>query len=293
MASTQVATEYTCWTEGDLKQATVLDEAEYPSLATEPVQKTPKALMKTPPKSTTTRPKNQRERREAVLSKAESDLLKGCFAGSYVEARKATAKQERDSAARRQRALHTLGDKEKLKERLEKPRMCRSVASKVTCPHGENCRFAHSEEELTIPLCLFDHDCRYVEFCENGEIKNRGSRPCRQQHTGEDKGQYMRRIGQLSPKPKPVGEPAPKPSCTAAPMIPRQLQLNKVPEAPVKEQPLGKPAVSEEPETVLVVPIELAPAAMEAAIKAGNRRIRVEIVKQPEVGQYGSDCGRC
>ena len=288
MASTQVTTEYTRWTEGDLQQPTVLDEAEYPSLATEPVQKTPKALMKTPPKSTTTRPRNQRERRKAILSQVESDLLQSCFAGSYVETRKATAKQERDSAARRQRALHTLGDKEKLKERLEKTRMCRSVASNVVCPHGESCRFAHSEEELTVPICLFDHDCRYVEFCENGEIKNRGSRPCRQQHTGEDKAQYMRRIGQLSPKPQPV----PKPSRTAAPMIPRQLQLNKVPEAPVKEQPLEKPVVSEkapvvseELETVLVVPIELVPAAMEAAIKAGNRRIRVEIAKQPEVGQ--------
>ncbi len=284
MASTQVETEYTCWTEGDLQQPTVLDEAGYPSLGAEPVQKTSKASMEAPPKSTTTRRKNQRERREAILSKTESDLLQSCFAGSYVETRKATAKQERDSAARRQRALHTLGDKEKLKERLEKTQMCRSVTSNVACPHGENCRFAHSEDELNVPICLFDHDCRYVEFCENGEIKNRGSRPCRQQHTGEDKAQYMRRIGQLSPKPKPV----PKPSCPTAPMIPRQLQLNKVP-----EQPLEKPVVSEEPETVLVVPIELAPAAMEAAIKAGNRRIRVEIAKQPEVGQYGSDCGRC
>jgi hypothetical protein len=289
MASTQVATEYTRWTEGDLQQPTALDEVEYPSLAAEPAQKTSNASMKAPPKSTTTRPRNQRERREAVLSKAESDLLQSCFSGSYVEARKATARRERDSATRRQRALHTLGDKEKLKERLEKTRMCRSVASNVVCPHGESCRFAHSEEELTVPICLFDHDCRYVEFCENGEIKNRGSRPCRQQHTGEDKVQYMRRVGQLSSKPKPL----PKPSCTAAPMIPRQLQLNKVPETPVKEQPLEKPVVSEEPETVLVVPIELAPAAMEAAIKAGNRRIRVEIAKQPEVGQYGSDCGRC
>lgn len=289
MASTQVTTEYTHWTEGDLQQPTVLDEAEYPSLAAEPAQKTPKALMKTPPKSTTTRPRNQRERREAILSQVESDLLQSCFTGSYVEARKATVKRERDSACRRQRALHTLGDKEKLKERLEKTRMCRSVASNVVCPHGESCRFAHSEGELTVPICLFDHDCRYVEFCKNGEIKNRGSRPCRQQHTGEDKAQYMRRIGQLSPKPRPV----PKPSCTTAPMIPRQLQLNKVPEAPVKEQPLEKPVVSEEPETVLIVPLELAPAAMEAAIKAGNRRIRVEIAKQPGVGQYGSDCGRC
>lgn len=293
MASTQVATAYTYPTEGNLQQTMVLDEAEYPSLAAEPVQNTPKALTKTPPKSTTTLPKNQHERRKAILSKVESDLLQNCFAGSYIETRKAMAKQERDSAARRQRALHTLGDKEKLKESLEKTRMCRSVASNVACPHGENCRFAHSEEELTVPICLFDHDCRYVEFCENGEIKNRGSRPCRQQHTGEDKAQYMRRISQLSPKPEPVGEPAPKPSCTAAPMIPRQVQLNKVPEAPVKEQSLEKPVVSEEPETVLVVPIELVPAAMEAAIKAGNRRVRVEIAKQPEVGQYGSDCGRC
>ena len=289
MASTQVTTEYTRWTKGNLQQPTVLDEAEYPSLATEPAQKTPKALMKTPPKSTTTRPRNQRERREAILSQAESDLLQSCFAGNYVEARKATIKRERDSAARRQRALHTLGDKEKLKERLEKTRMCRSVTNNDVCLHGESCRFAHSEEELTVPICLFDHDCRYVEFCENGEIKNRGSRPCRQQHTGEDKAQYMRRIGQLSSKPHPV----PKPSRTTAPMIPRQRQLNKVPEAPVKEQPLKKPVVSEEPETVLIVPLELAPAAMEAAIKAGNRRIRVEIAKQPEVGQYGSDCGRC
>lgn len=293
MASTQVATEYTHRTEGDLQQPTALDEAGYPSLGTEPAQKTSKASMEAPPKSTTTRRRNQRERREAVLSEAESDLLQSCFAGSYVEERKATTRRERDSATRRQRALQTLGDKEKLKERLEKTRMCRSVARNVVCPHGAGCRYAHSEEELTVPICLFDRDCRYVEFCTNGEIKNCGSRPCRQQHTGEDKAQYIQRIDQLSLKPQSVPQPVPKPSCIAAPMIPRQLQLNKVPEVPVKEQPLEKPVVSEEPETVLVVPLELAPAAMEAAIKAGNRRIRVEIAKQPEVGQYGSDCGRC
>ncbi len=171
--------------------------------------------------------------------------------------------------------------------------MCHSVASNVTCPHGASCHFAHSEEELIVLTCLFDHDCRYVEFCENGEIKNRGSRFCRHQHTGEDKAQYMRRISQSSPKP----QQASKPSST---MVPRQLQLNKAPKVPVKEHPLEKPAVSEkapvvseEPETVLVVPIELAPLAMEAAIKAGNRRVRIEITSQPEVGQYGSDCGRC
>ena len=296
MASTQVATEYPCWTESNLQKETTLNEDEYPSLTTEPVQKTPKTPTKTPQKSTTTRPKNQRERREAVLSEAETELLQNCFANnSYVENRKATEKKERASAVRRQQALHALSDKEKLKERLEKTRMCRSVADNAVCPHGTNCRFAHSEEELVIPVCLFDRDCRYVEFCENGGVKNRGSRPCKQKHTGENKAQYMQRINQLSSKSRKASSP---PSA-AAPMIPRQLQLNKAPEVskeavlPEKTLVSEEAQVCEDPETVLIVPFDLAPAAMEAAIKAGNRRIRVEIVNRPEVGQYGSDCGRC
>jgi hypothetical protein len=292
MASSQVANEYSCWEERNAQTGASLDEIEYPSLSGEPGPKTPKTSTKKAPQKPTTRPRSQREKRESSLSKDEADLINSCFAGNnYVETRKISAKKERDRTSRRQKALHALSDKEKLQERLVKTRMCKSVLNKVSCPHGESCRFAHSKDELTVPICLFDRDCRFVEFCEDGAVKNHGSRPCRQKHTGEDDAQYARRIGQLTSK-----HPAPKPP--TAPMIPRQLiprqlQLNKAPEAPGKDQlPRKAPsdpalmAACEDPETVLRVPIELAQVAMEAAIKAGNTRIRVEILKPIEVGQW-------
>jgi len=65
--------------------------------------------------------------------------------------------------------LKNTGD---LSKRLEKTRMCVSVSLGVPCKFLEKCKFAHSIEDLNVAQCIFDKDCSYVEFTEDGIWKN-------------------------------------------------------------------------------------------------------------------------
>jgi hypothetical protein len=87
-----------------------------------------------------------------------------------------------------------------------KSRMCISVSSGKTCPHGSRCRFAHSIEELNPAQCLFNRKCKNVENTPFGYV-NCGTKKCYFQHTGETKEAYCKRLGykiSVTPQKKPA-----------------------------------------------------------------------------------------
>jgi len=74
-----------------------------------------------------------------------------------------------------------------------KSRMCTSVLQNTECKHGENCRFAHSVDELTPASCLFGKDCKFV----NSKVRN-----CYFCHPFESKFEYCKRVGIKVEAPK-------------------------------------------------------------------------------------------
>ena len=102
-------------------------------------------------------------------------------------------------------------DEKVVQERLTKTRMCISVERGVKCPHGDNCRFAHSVDELQLPQCMFGCDCRFVQSMGNGLFGNFGTRKvCKFIHTGESKESYYTRTGVKPPVVKSVSKPVVK-----------------------------------------------------------------------------------
>ena len=75
-----------------------------------------------------------------------------------------------------------------------KTRMCNSLDTNQLCRHGEECRFAHSLEELVIRDCRFKNECRFVKI-KSGKIVNDGSNTCRNKHPQESKDDFIKRTG--------------------------------------------------------------------------------------------------
>lgn len=80
---------------------------------------------------------------------------------------------------------------------LTRTKMCRSVKIGTPCPHGENCNFAHSEEELMVKKCMHGNSCNLVVY-ENGKIENnyRRDKICTFIHPSEEKSNYNVRISE-------------------------------------------------------------------------------------------------
>lgn len=259
-------------------EQSLLSESEYPTLTGH--ASTQSALQNRPQiRSTKGRTTSQRERRNQTLPQEAADVIAGCFSKSYVRERKvqdALRKERRAQELRRKKAIESLNDKDALKARLTKTKMCSSVQNGESCPHGKSCRFAHSADELVVPLCAFDHDCRFIEINEEGSVSNSsGTRVCEHMHTGETKEQHAGRLGRQSPQ----ASTPPKPK--APTMVPRQLQIKPKVDAdqpiPPPPPPLFPVASAPRDVTILRVPIELATQAMELALRNGGRDIRVEI----------------
>lgn len=75
-----------------------------------------------------------------------------------------------------------------------KTRMCNSVDTNQVCRHGEECRFAHSLEELVIRDCHFNDKCRFVKI-KSGKLVNDGSNTCRNRHPQESQDDFIKRTG--------------------------------------------------------------------------------------------------
>jgi hypothetical protein len=103
----------------------------------------------------------------------------------------------------RANAFNTLCNKGLLGARLRKTRLCRSVLDNTLCPHGDLCRFAHTEAELLPSECLFGDGCRFVAM-RNGVLVNHGLRICKHKHPQESTCAFKQRITATTPPPIPI-----------------------------------------------------------------------------------------
>ena len=101
---------------------------------------------------------------------------------------------DQENVDQRTGAFQILADKEKLAGSLIKSKMCSSVGKNEKCQHGEDCRFAHSLDELKISNCLFEQRCRFVRM-SNGKLVNNGEKICSHKHPHETKETFMSRTG--------------------------------------------------------------------------------------------------
>ena len=215
-------------------------------------------------------------------------------------------------------AYEILSHKEKLASSLTKSKMCSSVDKNEKCQHGENCRFAHSLDELKISNCLFEQRCRFVRM-SNGKLVNNGEKVCSHKHPHETKETFMSRTGldRFKCAPQSVEQKArpqvvqsfcqqPHPPLTFWEQPPPQPtfwhQQTTVDQQPPPQPafwhpppPLPQPTVVQQSQTntvpeklndattsdqilVIRVPKELANQALEIAMKSGKTRIQIEII---------------
>ena len=76
-----------------------------------------------------------------------------------------------------------LSNKEEMKTKLIKRKMCISTINKTTCPHGSRCRYAHTLSELCND-CMFGTSCKLVRKKE-GNFENREQKICLYIHPDE------------------------------------------------------------------------------------------------------------
>ncbi len=102
---------------------------------------------------------------------------------------------------RRTLAFERLSSREQ-KDDLSHTKLCNSLQTGVPCPHGDKCRFAHSQEQLRLTDCVFGEECRFVKCREGTDLYfNNKPRPgmaqkvCQHLHPGETRDGYMKRTG--------------------------------------------------------------------------------------------------
>jgi hypothetical protein len=121
-----------------------------------------------------------------------------------------------------------------------KTRMCRFVTKQTECAHGEQCRFAHTIDELTPKVCDFGEACKFLHSKD---------KPCSYIHSFETKLEYCQRLAIVPPSPKVVGKqelfhPKYMANCQPVPLKSRVLTPVKektevvCPGAPKKEPPM-------------------------------------------------------
>jgi len=81
-------------------------------------------------------------------------------------------------------------------------RLCNSLQNGVACPHGKNCQFAHSQEQLRVTDCVFGADCRFVTrregtnlYFNNKPRTGTVQKICHHLHPDETRETYMKRTG--------------------------------------------------------------------------------------------------
>ena len=81
-----------------------------------------------------------------------------------------------------------LSTKKEEPKKKEKTQMCRSVKEKTKCPHNNNCRYAHTFDELVVATCGFNEKCRVIQKDDNGYYTNlTNGKVCGYRHPGETK----------------------------------------------------------------------------------------------------------
>ena len=196
-------------------------------------------------------------------------------------------------------------DKEKFASSLFKTRMCTTVDKNEKCQHGDNCRFAHSLDELKISNCLFEQRCRFVRM-SNDKLINYGEKVCSHKHPHETKENFFSRIGLDRYKSCPksvdqVAQPqvAPQHSFWQPPPLLFQPMFSQPMFWQPPPPPFPKPFADQQCQTITTAPLkfggseveklndeifiirvpkELANQALEIAIKSGKVIIQIEII---------------
>jgi hypothetical protein len=196
----------------------------------------------------------------------------------------------------RTEAMNTLSDKT-LMNKFAKTKLCNSMNKGIECPHGSNCTFAHTLEELTIRPCLFGDNCRFVRISRDGYFQNGNIKTCMFKHTGESDDNYFNRVGISKPVPfKPVAQPQPDHRVRKVNLqLTSNIKPNMSPWGKADSIPMMKPRVFAERkvystatrpptpevyehETLIRVPKELALQSLELALKSGKTSIKIEIM---------------
>ena len=182
------------------------------------------------------------------------------------------AKQERIDEAKKKI------DTKRKPEDLKKTKMCKNLG----CTFGDNCHYAHHVDELQILDCAYGDDCRHV-IVSGGKVTNAIGKICSYLHPSETLEECKNRTGV-------VAKSLPKTGVThAPPMEQRNVQTNIVPPPPpivnMPPPPMPKlypvlPTMVQvpPPPLVLQVPKDMAAQALEMALKAGNKSVRIEII---------------
>ena len=76
-----------------------------------------------------------------------------------------------------------------------KTKVCKSVILGVACPHGVECRFAHSVTELKEKQCVYGDECKFVQNI-NDKYINIKDKICDHMHPNETFENYYERMSE-------------------------------------------------------------------------------------------------
>lgn len=194
---------------------------------------------------------------------------------------------------KRAEALKTIEEKTGIEQRLRRTKLCNSVKTGTPCPHGERCRFAHSEDELEVAACVFGDNCRFTRLVNGTYVNNNTRRICKFKHTGETNEDFFVRTG-MTPK-KPVVEDT-EATVSPSPVAPSPVAPPLVVSPLVVSPPVVSPPVVEK---VVLRRMSRGFEAREAAkicdaIESGNHETVIRVYKELAVRAFQMmiDCGR-
>jgi|SaaInlV_100m_DNA_2_1039680.scaffolds.fasta_scaffold01102_5 hypothetical protein len=197
------------------------------------------------------------------------------------------AKEERINEAKKKM------EEKRKPEDLKKTRMCMNLG----CTFGDNCHYAHHIDELQILDCAYGDDCKHV-IVSGGKVTNAIGKTCTYLHPSETFEACKIRTGvasRVTKSPKVQlnehnNEPPkvqntqpivpPPPPVTNVPVVPPPPTLVNMPPPPMPKLFPVLPIMVQvpPPPLVLQVPKEMAFQALEMALKAGNKSVRIEII---------------
>jgi hypothetical protein len=150
-------------------------------------------------------------------------------------------------------------------------RMCNSVCTSEPCKHSENCRFAHTWDELIVLDCHFGSDCKYVQKQTEGVYTVVKGKYCNYKHPKETKESICVRFG-MPPKVNSSE------IIDLKPKLPRSIMKEHV--KPVSFDTVKEitPNLQKTEEVVIRVQKELAVQALEILVKSGKNKIKVEFI---------------
>ena len=178
------------------------EDSEYPELSAKPTK--PKATNAWGP-SDKGEWKTDRKKRQPKVKGQKLVLNFKSYADERQERQEERRKGQDDE---RSKAFEILADKEGLQKRLTKTRMCNSVGTDEPCKHGENCRFAHTLEELVISDCFFGDNCRFIRIRKQRVYNKDGAcKCCPHKHPQETIDEFYNRTGLTKYQEITVEEP--------------------------------------------------------------------------------------